>query len=75
MVEESEVSKESPDGRSCGGCLFFASLGHDDAGQCRANPPLQSRKWPFVNANDWCGEYKSRVTADKCQQFLKRTAP
>jgi hypothetical protein len=67
------MTKESPDGRNCGDCLHFAALGHDDAGQCRVNPPVHSRKWPFVNAKDWCGAFRSRAVADNRAAFLTRT--
>ena len=59
------MSKED----SCSSCCYWknttAAGGYDERwGQCRRCPPPTSgpnTQWPLTVADDWCGEYRSKV--------------
>jgi hypothetical protein len=56
-------------GISCGECNFFTPYSEDDhgKGRCQRYPPVPvyvaynegvDSRWPEVNGNDWCGEFR-----------------
>ena len=48
---------------SCDNCKFYAPSRAVTgfAGECRINPPSKrGRKWPAVNATDFCGKHKPK---------------
>jgi hypothetical protein len=52
--------------RQCGDCEFFARF-DDEAGECRRRAPSPTvyqqdsfARWPFVNTDDWCGDFKEK---------------
>lgn len=55
--------------RKCVKCEFYESYepeGRAWSGECRKNAPVggQSRLWPEVSDNDWCGEFVQKVVDD-----------
>ena len=46
-------------------CEFYSYSRYalDNAGECRRNPPKYGdrNKWPSVEPDQWCGEYKAKV--------------
>ena len=55
--------------RKCADCKFFADVFAGE-GECRINQPIAAqrrphnktpkREFPRVDADDWCGEFKSK---------------
>ena len=48
--------------RKCGNCDHCLILSDQQTGECHIRPPgsLVSNKWPLVDKNDWCGEFKPK---------------
>lgn len=45
--------------RACANCVYAGGVKRADYRQCRRNPPGGVDAWPFVRADDWCGEFRA----------------
>ena len=52
-------------GEKCDGCRYYHWWSRRNSGQCRRYPPKMVDKhadrWPYVEPDDWCGEFEPKV--------------
>ena len=69
-----------PHGVACRGCYYFQGRDahNDDAGFCRRFPPTRPPdlgRWPLVQPDDWCGEFRHQADWPEHLRPSQRTPP
>jgi hypothetical protein len=47
----------------CEKCKYFQCPipdATDNSGECRRYPPKEDTRWPIVQKQDWCGEFRPK---------------
>jgi hypothetical protein len=58
------MTREVIEAICCGDCVFYEIA--EDVGRCRCHAPRitsandEHGKWPIVDIEDWCGEYRGK---------------